>query len=109
MRQRISAAVGTVNTELVQGVTGEPDLGLYRRAVGHPCSPRTSLPVAADRNVDHRRIARRNRRITKAEGFEHPGAEVLDDDIGSVTQFQGYIARLGDIQVNADVALAGVL
>src|SRR5271155_3474438 len=109
MCQGIRVAVGTVNAELLQGITGEPHFGLHGRAVGHPGSPRAPLAVAADRNVDHRRIARRNRRITKAEGFEHPGTEVLDNDIGSVTKLQCEIAGLRDVQVDADVALASVL
>src|SRR3546814_2235401 len=51
----------------------------------------------------------RDRFIVEAERGERTGAEILDDDIGLVAKAQREVAGARRIEINADIAFAGIL
>jgi hypothetical protein len=94
---------------VADAVLGEPRLGLNRGRIGHAAAPGSALAIAGDRSVDQARVALGQRLVVEPEEAQRAGAEILDDDVGRVAQAQREVERAGLVQVDADVALAGVL
>src|SRR3546814_1819924 len=69
----------------------------------------SALAIAGDRGIDDPGIAGRDRFIVEAERGERTGAEILDDDIGLVAKAQREVAGARRIEINADIAFAGIL
>src|SRR5262249_46970459 len=110
---RMRQAVGTRFAEdlavMAQAVVSEPGLRLYRWRVGHAASPWPTLAVAGDRGIDQARGAGNKRLIVEPEKAQRAGPEIFDDDVRRGAQAQCQFARAGHIEIDADIALAGVL
>src|SRR5262249_24753056 len=87
----------------------ETDLGLHGGRVGASGAPGSRLAVTADRHVDHGRVAREHRAVVQAERGERPGAEVLDYHVGGLAQQTHHLAGGGNVQIDTQIALSGVL
>ncbi len=109
MRQAVGAWFAQYVTVMANAVVGEPGLRLHRRGVSHPARPWPTLAVAGDRGINQARIAGRQRFMVEPEIAQRAGAEVLDNDIRCVAQPQRQFAGAWDVEVDADIALAGVL
>src|SRR3546814_3468328 len=94
---------------VAEAVRGEPRFGLHRGRVGHARPPGSALAIAGDRGIDDPGIAGRDRFIVEAERGERTGAEILDDDIGLVAKAQREVAGARRIEINDDIAYAGIL
>ena len=117
-RRRLERGVHVGVAERVVGVgaaagvalrLGDPRLGADDRCVGAPIRPRPARPVAGDRCVHEARLAGAQRHMIESEAVHHAGAVVLDDDIAVLGELGGDGRPGGGRQVDADVALAGVL
>ena len=71
--------------------------------------PTARSPRSRDRDVDQPRVAGPQRRRSEPQALHHAGAVVLDDDVAVVGQLGGQLDAARRGQVDADVALAGVL
>ena len=109
MRQAVGAGLLQGLAIVPHAVLGKTGFGLYRWSIGHPAAPRATLAVTGDRCVDQARIALRQRRIVKAEEAQRSRAKILHHDIGAIAELQRQIIGAGNIQIDADVAFAGVL
>jgi len=94
---------------MAQAVVGEPGFGLHCGRIGHAALPWPTLSVASDRGVDQPRVAGSQRLIVEPEIAQCASAEILDNDVRSVAQAQRQFAGPGHVQVNANIAFAGVL
>jgi hypothetical protein len=97
------------DTELPVGVDGEAGFCLNRWGIGHAVAPRPLLAVTADRGVHHARVARCDRVVVQSERSQGARPKVLDDDVGGLAQFEDDRARLGNVQIDTEVALSGIL
>src|SRR5271165_7658332 len=94
---------------MANAVGSEPGLGLDRRRIGHSALPRSTLSVAGDRGIDQARVARGQGLVVQSEETERSGPEVLDNHIGRVAQAKRQRAGARHVQIDADIALAGIL
>src|SRR5450631_4658061 len=94
---------------MANAVFGEAGFGLHRRRIGHPAAPRAALAVTGDRGVDQSRIAFRKSLIIETEETERSRPEIFHHDIGGIAEPERQLIGAGDIEIDADVALAGVL
>src|SRR5208337_2040464 len=90
-------------------VLGETGLGLNRRRVSHAVPPRPLLAITTDRRIYDLGIASRNRVVVQAKRRKGAWPEVLQDDVGRLTQLEHDRPRLRNVQVDAQVPLSGVL
>ncbi len=88
---------------------GDSRLSLDRRRISHPRAKRTVLAVAADRGVDDTGVAGRDRLVIQPKGGESTGPEVLHDHVGGIAETKSDIAGARHVEVDAQVALTGVL
>ena len=109
---RVGVAQRVVGVVAAAGVAlqlGDPGLGGDDRRVRPPVDPRAGRAVPGDRGVDQAREPRRQLLGAEPEALHHPGAVVLDDDVALGGEREGQLLALRRGQVDADVALAGVL
>jgi hypothetical protein len=88
---------------------GQARLGVHRGREGWPIAPGASLAVAADRHVDHVWVELDHVLVAEAEAREGARTKVLHDHVCRFAHSADDVAPLGEVEVNAEVALAGVL
>src|SRR6266852_8273010 len=109
VRQAVGARFSERAAIMANAVFGEAGFGLHRRRISHPAAPRTALAVARDRGVDQSRIAFGKGLVIETEETERSRPEIFHHDIGGIAELQRQLVGAGDIEIDADVALAGVL
>src|SRR5271155_3415346 len=90
-------------------VLGKSGFRLHGRRIGHATAPRTTLAIAGNRGIDQPRIAFRKRFVVEAEKSESSRPKILHDDVGSVAELERKLVGAWNVQVDADVALPGIL
>ena len=92
------------------GLAGDqPHLGVHDGGVGRPARLRPAGAEAGDGQHDQARIGLRQDVISQPQPAHDVGPVVLDQDVGLADQVQHQLPGAGCAQVDADVALAGVL
>src|SRR5712671_3871938 len=109
MRQAIGARLLQGLTIVPNAVLGKTSFGLHRWCICHPAAPGPTLAVTGDRCVDQPRIALPQGLVVKAEEAKRPRTKVLHHDIGGIAELQRQIIRAGNVQIDTDIALAGIL
>src|SRR6516164_6292930 len=94
---------------MTNAIFGEASLGLYGRRVGHPAAPRSSLAIASNGGIDQTRISLREGLVVETEETQRARPKILDDDICRVAELQRQLIGSGHIEIDADIALAGIL
>src|ERR1700719_419064 len=94
---------------MANAVSGEPGLGLDGGRISSPRMPWSALAVTGDRGIDQPWVPRGEGLVVQPEEAERTGAKVLDDHVRRVTQAKRQLAGAGHVEVDADIALAGIL
>jgi hypothetical protein len=88
---------------------GMARLALHRRREGGPAAPGRGLAVTADRHINDTGIVGAHLRVRETEARERARAEILHDDVGVAAEFRDDLPRFFPVEVEAEVAFAGVL
>src|SRR5215207_290011 len=87
----------------------EAGLRLHGRCKRRTVLPRSRLTIPAERDVDDPGIERANILIRQSEAGQCAGTKILDDYVCLLAHIGNDLARLGPVQVNTQIALAGIL
>jgi hypothetical protein len=94
---------------VANAVLRKASLGLHSWRICHPTAPWTTLTIPGNRCVDQPGIALRQSFVIEVKESERPCAKILNHDICGIAKLQHQIMGARHVEVDADVALAGVL